>query len=47
VAVEAGSNVALEATGNGQMLWLFPNNDADTQSRVIRVRDLAFLRLPW
>jgi len=47
VAVEAGTNVALEATGNGQMLWLFPNNEAGTQSRIIRVRDLDFLRLPW
>ncbi|MGF1616343.1 MAG: S8 family serine peptidase [Acidimicrobiia bacterium] len=47
VAVEAGTNVALEATGSGQMLWLFPNNESDTQSGIIRVRDLDFLRLPW
>jgi hypothetical protein len=47
VAVEAGTHVALEATGIGQMLWLFPNNEAGVQSEIIRVRDLRFLRVPW
>ncbi len=47
VVVGAGTNVAIEATGSGKMLWLFPNNEQGNQSQIIRVRDLDFLRLPW
>jgi len=47
VSVSAGSNAAIEVSGNGQMLWLFPNNSVGDQARIVRVRDPNWLRLPF
>ena len=47
VLVEAGTAAGLEANGEGQMLWLFPNNETGFQSRVLRVHEPRWLRLPW
>lgn len=46
VVVEARSRVVTQATGSGQMLWLFPNNETENQSEIIRIRELRF-RVPW
>lgn len=37
VAVEAGDSETVDVDGNGEMLWLFPNNQADDQVQVIDV----------
>ncbi|HEY5890654.1 MAG TPA: S8 family serine peptidase [Acidimicrobiia bacterium] len=47
VAVAASSNAAIGTIGNGQMLWLFPNNSAGDQARIVRVKDPRWLRLPF
>lgn len=47
VSVPAGVAGGLPASGEGQMLWLFPNNEDGFQSRIIRVRAPRFLWLPW
>ncbi len=47
IALGAGEVAAVESTGNGQMLWLFPNNSAGDQSRIVRVQEPRWLRLPF
>ncbi len=36
--VEAQDSFTVDATGNGKMLWLFPNNKSTKQSKVIRIK---------
>ena len=45
--VPAGDTFGIQAEGEGNMLWLFPNNEDGMQSRVIRIREPRWAHFPW
>jgi hypothetical protein len=39
--------VALPASGEGEMLWIFPNNSAGDQAQIVDVRVPRWFEFPW